>query len=103
MSSLDDGFIRQTTAYALNDYFPLTSFVPQRHGQFALPDFMTDDATLIRFNQVKILFSVGHPPKGLLEKRDQRYSSSPSSSKLEMRFISNLSLIVVTPMRPLKY
>ncbi len=36
MSSLDNGFIRQTIAYAGNDYFPLTSFVPQKHGQSLL-------------------------------------------------------------------
>ncbi|KAK2462141.1 hypothetical protein APHAL10511_005839 [Amanita phalloides] len=32
-ASLDEGFVRQTIAYAGNDYFPLTSFQPQKHGQ----------------------------------------------------------------------
>lgn len=32
MSSLDQGFVRQT-AYASNDFFPLTSLVPTKHGQ----------------------------------------------------------------------
>ncbi|KAH7912670.1 hypothetical protein BJ138DRAFT_749872 [Hygrophoropsis aurantiaca] len=32
-SSLDNGFYLQTTGFAGNDYFPVTSLVPQRHGQ----------------------------------------------------------------------
>ncbi|KAG9123423.1 hypothetical protein FRC07_014957 [Ceratobasidium sp. 392] len=32
-SNLDQGFIRQTISYAGNDYFPLTSLVPTKHGQ----------------------------------------------------------------------
>jgi len=33
MSTLDQGFIRQTIGYAGNDYFPITSLVPIKHGQ----------------------------------------------------------------------
>ncbi|KAH7922349.1 Dyp-type peroxidase [Leucogyrophana mollusca] len=32
-SSLDNGFYLQTTGFAGNDYFPVTSLVPQKHGQ----------------------------------------------------------------------
>ncbi|KAG2336934.1 Dyp-type peroxidase [Suillus weaverae] len=33
MSSLDSGFVRQTVGYADNDYWPMTSLVPQKKGQ----------------------------------------------------------------------
>ncbi|KAG1849193.1 hypothetical protein F4604DRAFT_94485 [Suillus subluteus] len=33
MSSLDSGFVRQTIGYAGNDYWPITSLVPQKKGQ----------------------------------------------------------------------
>lgn len=33
MSSLDSGFVRQTLGYAGNDYWPITSLVPQKKGQ----------------------------------------------------------------------
>lgn len=32
-SSLDSGFIRQT-GFAGNDFFPLTSLVPEKHGAY---------------------------------------------------------------------
>ncbi|KIK52446.1 hypothetical protein GYMLUDRAFT_208034 [Collybiopsis luxurians FD-317 M1] len=32
-SSLDQGFVRQTVSFANNDYFPITSLVPQHTGQ----------------------------------------------------------------------
>lgn len=31
-SSLDSGFIRQTIGFAGNDFFPITSLVPQKQG-----------------------------------------------------------------------
>ncbi|KAG1772906.1 hypothetical protein EV702DRAFT_1048505 [Suillus placidus] len=33
MSSLDSGFVRQSVGYADNDYWPMTSLVPQKKGQ----------------------------------------------------------------------
>jgi hypothetical protein len=32
-SSLDNGFVRQTKEFAGNDYFPVTSFLPTKHGK----------------------------------------------------------------------
>ena len=33
-SSIDNGFFRQTTGFANNDFFPITSLVPQKTGLY---------------------------------------------------------------------
>ncbi|KAK2466538.1 hypothetical protein APHAL10511_001400 [Amanita phalloides] len=41
-SSIDEGFIRQNISFSLNDYFPIASLQPVRHGQDPIlgsPDF----------------------------------------------------------------
>ncbi|KAK2466539.1 hypothetical protein APHAL10511_001401 [Amanita phalloides] len=44
-SSIDEGFIRQNISFSLNDYFPIASLQPVRHGQDPIlgsPDFSID-------------------------------------------------------------
>ena len=32
-SSIENGFFRQTVEYANNDFFPMTSIIPTKHGK----------------------------------------------------------------------
>lgn len=45
MSSLDSGFVRQTVGYADNDFFPITSLVPKKHGKSLVLMYVFSDVT----------------------------------------------------------
>lgn len=45
MSSLDSGFVRQTVGYADNDFFPITSLVPKKHGKLLVLIYVFSDVT----------------------------------------------------------
>jgi hypothetical protein len=60
MSSLDSGFVRQTVGYGNNDFFPITSLLPDKHGmQPTSFKLCSDETSYLLLGQDPI---IGGPP-----------------------------------------
>ncbi|KAJ6470967.1 hypothetical protein C8R45DRAFT_836782 [Mycena sanguinolenta] len=62
-SDLDQGFVRQTKAFATNDYFPTTSLFPTHHGQDPLIGSLPSNKSSAAVNEVTFVRAPRVAPK----------------------------------------